>query len=50
VAQNGNVVAIEILTGGKGYKKTPAVTIKGGRAADGSDATALAHIANGQVV
>jgi CubicO group peptidase (beta-lactamase class C family) len=48
VVQNGSVVAIQILTGGKGYKKTPAVTIKGGRAADGSDATALAHMLMGK--
>ena len=50
VVLGDEVVGIEIVNSGKGYTVAPAVTITGGRSnGPGHDATAVAHIANGQV-
>ncbi len=45
----GELVAIDVTSGGAGYQHPPKVAISGGRQG-GSDATAVAHIANGHVV
>jgi CubicO group peptidase (beta-lactamase class C family) len=45
----GELIAIDVTSAGQGYQSPPKVVINGGREG-GSDATAVAHIANGHVV
>jgi len=49
VVKNGTVTAIKIAGAGVGYTHVPTVTITGGRKTKGTDATAVAHLVNGQV-
>jgi CubicO group peptidase (beta-lactamase class C family) len=49
IVENGQAVAISVKSGGAGYQRVPTVTISGGRAASGRDATATAHLVNGRV-
>jgi CubicO group peptidase (beta-lactamase class C family) len=49
IVRNEKVVAVKIIGAGKGYSNTPTVTIKNGRKTAGTDATAIAHLVNGQI-
>lgn len=49
IVNGGKVTAIKIVGAGAGYIRVPTVTITGGRKTKGTDATAVAHLVNGQV-
>jgi CubicO group peptidase (beta-lactamase class C family) len=49
IVNGGKVTAIKIAGAGAGYMNVPTVTITGGRKTKGTDATAVAHLVNGQI-
>ena len=50
VVEGGRVVAVVVTEPGSGYAAAPAVTVTGGRAIGGGDATLVAKLFNGGVV
>lgn len=49
IVKGGKIIAVKIVGAGKDYVHIPTVTITGGRKTNGTDATAIAHLVNGQV-